>query len=171
MPRITDDNYWEEAFQVWYASGQPKAAVKIREIIPNDEDGNKPTVTNINNAITVYGWHERADVLNTKAIEQNEMILVNQKADMLRRQAENALEIANKAKQYIVEGGFDSSASAVTAYFKATDEERTVRGVSDMLIRVSKYSPEELMERAAQLLRRKDSSEGEIIEDEDGSQD
>ena len=114
-----------------------------------------------------YGWNERADVLNVKAIEVVEHQLIDQKATMLKRQAEQALQIANLARDHLVENGFDTSSSAVSALFKATEEERIVRGVSEMMIKISKMSPEELMQEAAKLLKRNSEViEGETVDPE-----
>lgn len=166
MTVLDDSNYWEEAFQIWYMSNQPQDIPNILKILPAMADGEKPSYSTVRNAIASYGWKERADALNAQASQKNDVILVERKAAMLRRQAEDAMQIADKAKQHILEDGFDTSSSAVQAYFKATEEERTVRGVSEMLLKISKMTPDELMARAASFLKRRNEAiDADVVED------
>ena len=156
------DAYIEQCFTVWYSMGQPTNMQILQDAVPETPEGRKPGIQMLRQLRDTYGWNERADVLNAKAIEVVEHQLIDQKATMLKRQAEQALQIANLARDHLVENGFDTSSSAVSALFKATEEERIVRGVSEMMIKISKMSPEELMQEAAKLLKRN----SEVIEGE-----
>ena len=161
------DDYIERCFEVWYSMNQPTNMQILQDAIPETPEGRKPGIQMLRQLRDTYGWNERADVLNAKAIEVVEHQLIDQKASMLKRQAEQALQIANLARDHLVENGFDTSASAVSALFKATEEERVVRGVSEMMIKISKMSPEELMQEAAKLLKRNSEViEGETMEED-----
>ena len=161
------DDYIERCFEVWYSMNQPTNMQILQDAIPETPEGRKPGIQMLRQLRDTYGWNERADVLNVKAIEVVEHQLIDQKATMLKRQAEQALQIANLARDHLVENGFDTSSSAVSALFKATEEERTVRGVSEMMIKISKMSPEELMQEAAKLLKRNSEViEGETVDPE-----
>lgn len=164
------DEYKEICFTTWYSMRQPTNMDRLRDAIPETIDGRKPTSVFLRKWRDECGWNERADALNALAVQKVEEQLINQKADMLRRQAAQAYEIAQKAREHLLENGFDTSASAVNALFKATEEERIVRGVSDMMVRISKMSPEELMKEAAKLLKRNSEVIDGVVEEEDADE-
>lgn len=148
------EEYVERLFQAWYALNQPTDMEMVIEKAGASPNGDTPSKSTVRQFVDTYGWRERADAMNAKAIEIAESTLIQQKAEMLKRQAQDAFEVALKAKQHILEEGFDTTASAVAALKWASEEERTTRGVSDMLIRVSKMSKEDLEARALKLLQR-----------------
>jgi hypothetical protein len=153
-PKDFTEEYIEQCFTTWYSMNQPSNLVTLQEALPESPDGRKPGRSLLRSFIQTHGWIERADALNTKAIEKVEHQLIDQKADMLKRQAESAFKIAKVAENYLLENGFDTAASAVSAIKWAQEEERTVRGVSEMMIKISKMTPDELMQEAAKLLKR-----------------
>ena len=148
------NEYKEKCFVEWYSNRRPVSAAKTRELIPNDEKGRKPNYPMLYRWMKELGWNERADELDAKAMVLVDEVLVNQKADMLKRQALDAFKIANKAREHIITEGFDTAASAVNAYFKATEEERTTRGLGDFIVKVSKMSNEELQKKITDLANR-----------------
>ena len=164
------DDYIETAFTVWYSMGQPTNFDKYQDALPISPNGDKPSKPMLKQFRDNFGWHERADGLTALAVQKNEDLLVNNKAEMLRQMAQDASEIRKKAMAQIMESGFDTSASAVNAYFKASEEERTVRGVSDMVIKISKMSNDEILARRTKLLsRRNEALDGEVLEDTDAN--
>lgn len=146
-------NYIEKAFETWFAAGRP-ANNRLLEILPKDEHGRLPGIAALNKWKIDYLWSIRADDLDSKAIAIAEDALVMQKAEMLKRQADNAFKIAAKALEFIIGDDFDSSASAVNAYFRATEEERMTKGISQMIVKMSKMQDSELAETVIDLLRR-----------------
>lgn len=161
------DEYIDRCFQIWYGLNQPTNMDILLEKIPETPEGKKPYKTTLTKFMQDYGWRERADAMDAKAVAIVEDKLITQKAEMLKRQAETAFEVAEKAKAHILSEGFDTSASAVAALKWAGEEERTVRGISGMLIKISKMTPEELEQKAMKLLRRQNESiEGEVIDSE-----
>jgi len=165
--KVFSDDYKEQCFEVWYALGRPYDLHLVQDAVQPTPEGNKPSIALLRNTRDTYGWIERADAMDSKAIEKVEHMLIDQKADMLKHQAEQARQIADLAKQHLIENGFDTASSAVNALKWATEEERTTRGVSEMLIKVSKMTPDELMQEAAKLLKRNNESvDAEIVEDD-----
>lgn len=148
------DEYIEQCFTTWFSLNQPSNLEILQENIPESPEGKKPGLALLRQYKNTYGWVERADALNAKAIEKVEHQLIDMKSDMLKRQAESAYKIAKLAENYLLENGFDTAASAVNAIKWAQEEERTVRGVSEMMIKISKMTPDELMAEAAKLLKR-----------------
>jgi hypothetical protein len=169
------EDYIEQCFTIWYSLGQTTSMTVLQDAIPEVE-GKKPSTTKLRSFRDGNGWIERADALNQKAIEKVEHKLIDMKSDMLKRQAESAFKIAKVAEDYLLENGFDTAASAVSAIKWAQEEERTVRGVSEMMIKISKMSPDELMQEAAKLLKRNsevidvEAQEMEAEEKEDADQ-
>jgi hypothetical protein len=166
-PKDYSDDYIETCFATWYSLGQPTNIVVLQENLPTTPEGKKPGVAMLRQFRDTHGWIERADGLNALAIGKAEVVLVDERAKMFIRQIEAALEVGKAAKEHLLENGFDTSSSAVNALRWAQEEERTVRGVSEMMVKISKMSPEELMAEAAKLLKRNSEViEGVEIEDD-----
>lgn len=137
---------------------------KTRDILPEDEKGRKPNYPMISKWLKDLEWHERADELDARAMILVDEALVNQKAEMLKRQAMDAFAIANKAREFILDEGFDTAASAVNAYFKATEEERITRGMGDFIAKLSKMNDNEIQNEIIKLTNRAADS-GQIVLD------
>jgi hypothetical protein len=164
------DEYLERCFTTWFTLNQPNSMERLQEAIPESPTGKKPSITLLKQVKETHGWIERADALTALAVQKNDEVLVNTKAEMLKRQAEDDYAIAMKAKEHILENGFDTSSSAVSAYFKAVEDERTARGVSQMMVEVSKLTPENLEKRALELLRRSNEAVDAVVEDMDADE-
>ena len=158
------EDYKNKCFIEWYTNKRPASPAKTREIIPVDEKGRKPNYPMISRWMKELEWNEKADEMDAKAMILVEDILVNQKADMLKRQAIDAFALANAAREYLLTDGFDSSASAVNAYFKATEEERVTRGIGEFIKKVSAMSNSDLEQEIIRLTRRAEDS-GQVILD------
>ena len=168
--KLYTDEYIEQCFEIWYSLNQISNLVVLQDHLPENTEGRKPSIAHLRQMREHYGWIERADALNAKAIEKVEHQLIDMKSDMLKRQAESAFKIAKIAEDYLIENGFDTAASAVSAIKWAQEEERTVRGVSEMMIKISKMTPDELIQEAAKLLKRNSQVINIIPEELDAEQ-
>lgn len=148
------EEYKQICFQTWYSAGRPSATTRIREIIPEDMYGRKPVTSMIDAWRKDMMWDFRADELDAKALAIVDDDLVMQKVEMLRRQAERARTISERAMESLLTDGFDSSASAVNAYFRGTEEERLTRGIGDMIVKMSKMSDADLKDEIIKRLQR-----------------
>lgn len=167
MPAPISEEYWERAFQIWYVSGRPSAE-NLRDKLPDLPEGGQTTAITIRTAMERYGWHERADGMDAMAVQKVENDLIDARADMFRKQAEESRKVANMAMDYLSNNGFENAGQAVTALFKALEREERVRGMGDMLIKISKMTPDQLQSAAQRLLKRKnDAIDGEVIEEGD----
>lgn len=161
---MENETYWEQAFQTWFAHDRIGVSA-LYELLPPLPSGERPGAPMIKAMIEKYGWNERADTINSTAIQKNNEFLVQKKSEMLQRHAEQAFRVAGLAMEKLEEG-FDSSSSAVAALKWATEEERTARGIQGMMVEISKLPPDKLMDRAMKLLqRRTESVDGEIVEE------
>jgi hypothetical protein len=161
--KFFDDNYIEQAFQQWYALNQPSNMELQQEALPETPEGRKPGNALLRQYRDTYGWRERADGLNALAIQKADVAAVDNKARLIERQAMQTREIVDRAREKILEEGFDTTASAVKAYFTGIEQERLLVGISNMMVQVSKMTPEKLEARALELLRRRNEAiEGEV---------
>lgn len=169
MPRsITSytQEFRDRCFTAWYSAGRPSVLADHHDIFPVDENGRKPVISVLKVWRRKYGWDIHADALDTKAIQIRDDYLVVRKADILKKQANDAILIADKALNYLVSGTFDSSASAVSAYFKSTEEVRMAIGISELIEKMSKMSEDELKDEIAKRLKQA-SEAGQVIEAEE----
>lgn len=162
------DAYKEECFVAYYSAGRPKSANAIRDVIPTTDSGSKPSAELIRKWRDGYNWAIRADELDALAYEKTNEMLVEKRSQMLKRQAQSAFKLQQKALDHILgddnnPGKFDSSAAAVSAFFKAVELEQQSTGVSDMLLRMSKLTPEQLTKQLGVMIRRAADS-GQIID-------
>ncbi len=143
----------------WYAEkARPSAPSKIYQLIPEDDNGRKPNYRMIQKWVAELDWHQRADEMDAKAMVIVEDTLVNQKAEMLKRQAIDAFILAGKAREFLLSGTPDSYAAAVNLYFKSTEEERTTRGLGDFIVKVSKMTNEEIQKKITDYSNRASNS-------------
>lgn len=156
--------YIEQCFVVWYHNDHSSMDAEFISKLPKDEYGRVPTPDAIRKWSRMYGWTEHANELDNRAIELRDNSLVLKKAALLQRQAEDAFLLANKAHAHLISGTFDSSAAAVNAYFRATEEIRKVVGLSDLLQRLGDMSDEEVQDEIKKRLARA-AEAGQIIID------
>ena len=160
---------------VWMNAGCPFQIKNLMDAFP-EENGRRPSSHTVHQWMDFYDWRGRADEINARAIEVANTQIVMDKADILRKQYQDSLQIADRAKSYLLdqEIGFDSSASAVSAYFKATEEIRRSVGISELIERLSRMSDAEVEKEIMDRIRRGADSnqfiEGEEVEDTETSE-
>lgn len=156
------EDYIEQVFVHWYNSGRiPPAKLIEIEGFPKDQFGRIPVRRIIEAWVTERGWRERADVLDARAATQIEDELVALKVNMLRRQASQAAAIREKALESILNNPFDSSASAISAFFKASEQERITLGISKTIQKLSEMDDEEVLQTVKELAER---AQGTILD-------
>ena len=155
--------YQTMCFNAWYLGGRPTGPSKILAIIPKDENGRKPNRRQIQIWRLDMNWDFKADELDARAMTLSDDYVVTKKTEMLKRHADNANSIAMKALTALVSGSFDTSAAAVNAYFRATEEERLSLGLGETLKKLSKMSDGDLKDEIMKQLRRA-SEAGQVID-------
>jgi len=156
-------HYKETCFIAWYSAGRPDKIPQIQEIIPEDENGRKPSIPTVAMWRDEMGWDWRADELDAKANSIVDDELINHRVLMLKEQAAIGKELQLKGIEHIREQGFDTSSSALGAVVKGAELERTSRGISERLVKISKLSNDRLLESIGKLLDEANES-GEIID-------
>lgn len=157
------DTYKKQCFDAWYLAGRPSEISRVRSLIPPNEDGNVPSLGVLNRWRNEMAWEMYADDLDSRAIQLSDNNLIATKVAMLKQHQEDAATIAKKALDAITANGFDSSASAVTAYFRATEEQRKTAGFSDLLERLDKMTNNDVEAEIRALLSRA-SANDQIVE-------
>lgn len=168
--------YIERCFRAWMGAGHPYQLGRDMSIYPEDETGRVVGIPTLRLWRKKYGWEERAADIEQKAIEQADLAMVDVKANILKQQFEDAQKIAAKALFYLTTEEFDSSASAVSAYFRSTEEQRRSVGISEIIEKMTKMSDTELEEELRKRIQRATDA-GQLIdaellseEDEDTSE-
>ena len=150
-----DEQYIEQIFVFWYNSGRiPPAKLIEIENCPKDQFGRIPVRRIVEAWVNERGWRERADVLDARAATQIEDELVALKVNMLRKHAAQAAEVRQKAFDYILDTGFDSSASAVSAFLKSAEMERMAVGLSKTIQKLAEMDDDEVMQTVKELAER-----------------
>lgn len=165
MPKraIYSQDYIKKCFDAWYLAGRPSRPSDIKSIIPESILGTKPHVSQIRLWIVQGAWDAWADELDAKAYQIDDSALINAKAQMLREHLEQAKQVAAKALTHILKHDFDSSSSAVTAFFKGLEEQRKTQGFSDLLEKLDKMTNNDVEREIINLLNR--ASENDQIID------
>ena len=162
---IYDQDYINACFNTWYMSFRPSAPTAIRKLLPAHPSGRLPSVAQIKRWVIAGAWDSRADELDTRVKEKNDKLLINAKAQMLREHTEMAKQVSDKALAHILEEGFDSSASAVQAFYRGLEEQRKTQGFSDLLEKLDKMTNNDVEREIIALLTR--ASENDQVVDVD----
>jgi|GEM_PF-1549882 len=164
------DIYIEKIFYVWYSHGRPsRLPSDFTDFIPEDENNRKPKLSLISKWKSERSWDLRADELDAKAMQIADDEVIMQKAQMLKRQAEIGLELQELGMKALRTDDFDSSASAVNAVVKGVEIERSSRGISEFLMKLSKMSDADIKDELAKLALREDLTIIDAEEKEDDS--
>jgi len=108
-------------------------------------------------------WLFRADELDAQVNQAADISLVNQKIEMLKRHQAQAAKVESKALDYLLQEGFDSSASAVHALFRGAEEERKTAGFSDLLEKLESMTNNQVRDQIINLIQRA-SENDQIVE-------
>lgn len=142
MPKF-EGTYRETCFNIWVSQGAPDSLEKTQEIIPANDDGEKPATSTLRTWFD-QDWKLRADNINSRALEIADEDLIQRKAEMLKEQAERGKKLQMMGIEYLEKENFDSSSSAVSAVVQGAKLERESRGIGDLLVRMSQMSDTDL---------------------------
>ena len=145
--------YKESVYSIWYSAGRPRAN-RLADKLPVAENGNAPNSHTIDKWIKNEGWNGRADATDIEVQKQTDRKLVEMRMDMMKRHAKQARDIAESAYDFLQKEGYDSSASAVTAWVKAVEEEKKSTGMQIALTEVFSLSDDDLKKKLDQLMNR-----------------
>src|ERR1035437_3073515 len=145
--------YKEEIYAIWYTQNRPNMT-KLQDIIKPDEFGETPAPGTLTKWRDELQWDVRADTADIEISNHTDREIVKIRMSMMKRHAEIAQDVANMAYDHLKESGFDSSTSAVTALFKAVEEEKRSRGMEVALTQVFSMNDTDLQKTMNRLLSR-----------------
>lgn len=165
--------YMEKLFEVWYKLGCPQATAFHRYLESNfeaskDAYGRLPGINTLESWAN-EGWLARKDLLDARVATHIDNELVALKVNMLREQAAAFRQVRQKAQKFLMENDFDTSAAAVSAFIKASQEERVALGLSKTIQKLAEMDDDELMQNVKQLASKVSNviDASEVVEDED----
>lgn len=154
---------------VWYANGCPSIK-KLEEmkLVPADEQGKVANYHQITHWFDDEQWTQWRDVMNAELSVQIEKRLMTERMKLVKEQLDQSGKIRRKAYAEIEEHGFDSSASAVSAFFKASEEERGLMQIDKMIAELAEKDTAEIQREFKELAERAGLTmvEGEIKEND-----
>ena len=140
---------------IWYEYGSPSARVAIaKNIFPPDELGRVVEHGTLRHWITDKDWYIWKDEQDTKLASKIDEELVARKFLLVKEQLGQVREMRNSAFEHLKENGFDPSAAAASAFFKATVEERALVGIDEILEKIPKMGTPEIKQRFRELAER-----------------
>ena len=159
------EDYKNSCKIAWYNASRPTSAKDWMAVTPEDVHGRKPDIVMLRRWKLDMMWDFWADEMDSRAMQKVENSIVARRAAMFEKHARAASEWQEAAWKHIQEEGFDSSASAVQAYFKAVESERVSLGVSKLMVQMAEMDDGQLKEEFIKLVNR--GSENDQIIDVD----
>lgn len=164
------EDYRDACFYVWYKAGRPKLGArngsKIMPLMPQDENGNKPSLITIKSWMVNNGWEQRADVLDAQVSLRLDEDAIQNRIQTLRTLAENGKSLKTKGLEYLSSkpDPFEGNPSAaVRAVVAGSEMEFKYAGAADLLANISGMTDRQLDKELARLLGK---NENEIIDAE-----
>jgi len=155
--------YKDDVFMIWYRAGKPSSNV-FYGLVPPDINGRKPA----RNMLKIWAteFQARAEPLDEAVKDRMSDLLVKEKVEMFNRHAEVAVELQERALEYLrkVDDKDLGSNSAVRMLVEGIRIERISRGVPQILEKMSQMSDDDLLREAEKLLLRSPITEIEPLE-------
>lgn len=172
MPRTDEfsEVYKIQCRSTWYALGCPSPTkMEQRKLIPADENGRTANFRMIEKWMFDNAWTQWADVITAEISVQAEKDLINDKVELIKEQLEQTRVVRNNAYASIKEGKFDSSASAVNAFFKASEAERGLMQIEKVIEDLANSETADLQKQFRELAERAGTTmvDAEVIEEKE----
>jgi hypothetical protein len=152
---------------IWYSNGCPSIK-KLNEmkLVPADEQGRTANAYQITHWFDDFQWTAWRDVMDAELSVQIEKRLMTERMKLVKEQLEQSGKIRRKAFAEIEEKGFDSSASAVQAFFKAADSERGLMQIDKMIAELAEKDTVDIQKEFRELAERAGLTiDGEVKEE------
>lgn len=165
--------YKESVFALWYSSNKPSAA-KLSGMVPDDESGRKPAASLISKWMEDGDWYVRADILDERASESLEKVLVTDRVEIFKKQAEIGKKLQEIGMRYIESDDFKLNAiTALKMVVEGAQLEKESVGLTIALTKIYSLGDSDIQSEIKKLLAKADKEdvvEGDVEElGEDGS--
>lgn len=165
-----DPIYIDRCFYEWYKAGKPKfqslAGSHVLKVLPPDENGRKPEMSTVRTWINKYDWHARADALDAQLSLKLDVEAIEAKAKLYDEIADIGKEVMLKGYEFLKDGKFDTSMSALRAVFGGADLVAKFGTAADMLLSVSQMNDKQLEREMYRLLGKSEEGEDNVVEAE-----
>jgi len=145
------ETYKDQVFITWYKSGKPGHRRLLR-MLDADDNGRRPSEQTI--VLWLKDFRDRGAALDDEVHFQLSQHLVAEKVEMLKRHADIAAKMQNKAIEYLETVGLDSGASAVRLLIESVRIERESLGVPQVIDKINKMSDQDLMNEFKKIVSR-----------------
>jgi hypothetical protein len=137
------------------------------KLVPADEQGRTANAYQITHWFDDFQWTQWRDVMDAELSVQIEKRLMTERMKLVKEQLVQSGKIRRKAYDEIEANGFDSSASAVNAFFKASEEERGLMQIDKMIAELAEKDTVDIQKEFRELAERAGITmvEGEIKEE------
>lgn len=165
--------YKESVFALWYSSNKPSAA-KLSGMVPDDESGRKPAASLISKWMEDGDWYVRADILDERASESLEKVLVTDRVEIFKKQADIGRKLQEIGMEYIESDDFKINAlTALKMVIEGAQLEKESVGLTIALTKIYSLGDSDIQSEIKKLLAKADKEdvvEGDVEElGEDGS--
>jgi hypothetical protein len=168
LPHNYSDTYKIRCRAIWYDNGCPSPKKIVEQnLLPPDESGETVGEFTLGHWLKSEGWYEWKGVMDAELSVRVEEKLLDSKIKLIEEQLEQNNKIRNKAFEDIKEKGFDSTASAVSAFFKASAEERGLMQIQKVIEDLSRLQTGDLQQKFRELAERAGATVDGIEEKEE----
>ena len=153
---------------VWYDAGcPPLKRFEKMNIIPADEQGAVVGIAPIKHWMAEDAWAQWKDVQDAALSLRIESELMTRRMKLVKEQLDQSSSVRRRAYKEIEEKGFDTSASAVQAFFKAAEAERGLMQIERVIEDLTRKETPDLQKEFRELAERAGATmiDGEEIED------
>lgn len=145
------ESYKDSIFIIWYRMGKIVPSLLIPHIPA--EKGRYPSEDQLKSWIS--SWRNRASALDDEVRNKQDLLLIQEKLEMLRRHAEVAVKMQNSAigviDENIDEEGWMTAGVALRMLTEGIKIERDSKGIPELLEKIAKKSDESLVEEIESL--------------------
>jgi len=165
--------YKESIFALWYSQNKPSIS-KLSGMVPEDETGRKPNASVILKWVDDGDWHVRADILDERAAESLEKVLVTDRVEIFKKQAEIGKKLQEIGMKYVESDEFKLNAvTALKMIIEGATLEKESVGLTIALTKIYALDDEDLQSEVRKLLAKADKDdvvEGDVTDlGEDGT--
>lgn len=149
------DSYKFTCRAIWYAYGCPSPNKLVEmKVLPPNEQGVTVDANSLRHWRENEAWTQWKDVMDAEVSIRVEKDLVNDRIAIIKEQLEQTRQVRNSAYNDIKDGNYDSSASAVSAFFKASEAERGLMQIEKVIEDLAKMQTVDVRKRMKELAER-----------------
>jgi hypothetical protein len=153
----------EQAFYLWFKLNKPDMKVVAKAL--GQMMGKVPSIHTLTFWKRVDNWDEHADTLEGVADNAMDKIVVQQRAELIKRQADVGQELIDMGMGYLKEHGIDNSADAIRAIGKGAELQEKELGWAAIFAELANASQDDLDRKLRKFMTDEvETVEGKVID-------